>query len=237
MLLKIRLTYYFVVLLAIALVLELTLPKVTFSSGALTLFSVNSFLYGFFVAPILVAQKNRIEDIHKTARSEANAIFAMVLSLKGLPAELRNPLQSQFSNYLKTCARQRKPAQGQDQYEELISFCVNYKGKYAAEIDKLLDKLVQNQQNRTQFSMLLANRIFSHEWFVMFVLYSITTGFILTIFTGPTPIYKLVAAFLAAGLSMLIVILVKLSTLTHKKAHQAWNPYKRLLATHYYRVD
>jgi len=175
--------------------------------------------------------------MHKTARAEANSIFEMVLGLKQLPEDIRNPLQDKFNAYLKTCAKQRKPGQGETEYEDLITYCVNYKGGHKEEIDDLLDGLVKNQQNRTQFSMLLANKIFSHEWFIMFVLYGITTGFILTIYTGKILVYKLVAGFLAAGLTMLLVILIKLSTLTHKKAHQAWNPYRRLIETHYYRID
>lgn len=237
LLIKIRLTWYFAFFLVVALILAFVLPKQTFNSGALTLFSVNSFLYGFYLAPILSAQKGRIEDMHKTARAEANAIFEMVLGLKKLPAELRNPLQKDFDEYLSTCARQRKPGQGEKEYEELITFCVNYKGAHLNEIDELLDGLVKNQANRTQFSMLLANKIYSHEWLIMAVLYGITTGFILTINTGNVVIYKSIAGFLAAGLTMLLLILIKLSTLTHKKAHQAWNPYRRLIETHYYSID
>lgn len=234
---KIRLTWYFIFFLAAAFTIVLLTPKITYTSGALTLFSVNSFLYGFYLAPILTAQKARIEALHETARGEANAIFDMVLGLKRLPDKMREPLQKDFTDYLRTCARQRRPGQGEEQYEALITYCVNYKGEHADEINKLLDKLVKNQQNRTQFSMLLGNKVFSHEWMIMLVLFSITTGFVVTINTNKAVMFKVIATFLAAGLSMLILILVKLSTLTHKKAKQAWRPYERLIATHYYRID
>ncbi|MDB5166369.1 MAG: rane protein of unknown function [Candidatus Saccharibacteria bacterium] len=236
-LIRIRLTTYFMFFLLLFLVLVFVLPKTTFSSGALTLFSVNSFLYGFYLAPILTSQKARIDDLHRTARSEANAIFEMALSLKNLPTELRNGLQTAFDDYLKTCSKQRRPGQGEKQYESLIGFCVSYSGDNEAEIKSLLEKLVKNQQNRTQFSMLLANKIFSHEWIIMLVLYGITTGFILTIKTGDEVIYRIIAGLLAAGLTMLVVIVVKLSTLTHKRAHDAWKPYQRLLQTRYYSID
>src|SRR5437660_4081192 len=153
LLIKVRLTYYFVFFLALAQLLALLLPKQAFTSGTLTLFSVNSFLYGFYLAPILSSQKARIDELHKTARSEANSIFDMVLGLKKLPPDLRNGLQIQFSEYLRTCAKQRRPGQGEKQYEALITYCVSYKGEYQAEIQALLEKLVKNQQNRTQFSM------------------------------------------------------------------------------------
>jgi hypothetical protein len=47
----------------------------------------------------------------------------------------------------------------------------------------------------------------------------------------------LLAALLATGLSMLLIILIKLSTLTHKKAKQVWDPYKKLIDSHFYRID
>ena len=224
-------------LLVAYVVISLSLHKQVFSGGALTLFSVNSFLYGFYLAPIFNGQKTRIEDMHRTVRNEANAIFAMVLSLKRLPDTLRNQLQKEFDEYLATCIRQRSVAQGEKEYEDLITYCVSYKGKHEEEITKLLDKLVANQQNRTQLSMLMANKVYSHEWIVIFVLFSITIGFILTIDGGGSLVFKLIAAFLATGLTMLIVMLAKFSTLTHKKAKAIWDPYKKLRATHYYRID
>jgi hypothetical protein len=36
---------------------------------------------------------------------------------------------------------------------------------------------------------------------------------------------------------MLVFILVKLSTLTHKKARRVWDPLKVLVASKYYRID
>ena len=36
---------------------------------------------------------------------------------------------------------------------------------------------------------------------------------------------------------MLIVILIKLSTLTHKKAKELWQPLEKLLHTRFYRID
>lgn len=71
----------------------------------------------------------------------------------------------------------------------------------------------------------------------MIVLFSITLGFILFLNTGELPIFKIVSAFLCTGLTMLLVILVKLSTLTHKKAKQIMLPMQKLLETHFYRFD
>lgn len=234
---KIRLSHYFVLLLLLYSFLIMLMPNIRFNSGALTLFSVNSFLYGFYIAPILSVQKTRIDELHKIARAEANAIFAMVLGLKKLPKKLRNELQDMFITYLKTCIRQRKPGEGEKDYERLITYCLSYKGKQQDDIDKLLEKLVANQQNRTNLSMQLANKVYSNEWMIIFVLFSITLSFVLLFDGGSEYIYQFIAAFLCTGLSMLLVILLKMSTLTHKRARQIWNPYKRLIESHFYRID
>ncbi len=237
MLTKIRLTAYFVIFLSIYIVASFTFPKQKFDSAALTLFSVNSFLYGFYIAPILGAQKGRIEELHKIVRSEANALFSMVLKLKKLPKELRNNLQAMVADYIKAEVRAKKPAGGEEQYEALISYCLTYKGEHQEDIDKTLDALIANQQNRTNLSMQMSNRVYSNEWMIMLILFSITLGFILFLDIGDSAVMKLIRALLCTGLTMLIIILIKLSTLTHKKAKQVWDPLRKLLKTNFYRID
>lgn len=234
---KIRLTQYFALFFATFVVLVIALPDIKFDSGALTLFSVNSFLYGFYIAPILGAQKGRIEELHRIVRSESNAIFAMVIGLKKLPKELRNQLQNMFIQYLKSSIKQRRAGEGEMYYEALITYCLEYKGDYSGEIDELLHKLVANQQNRTNFAMQMSNRVFSNEWMIMLVLFSITLSFVILMDAGSGFIYDFLAAFLCTGLTMLLVILVKMSTLTHKKARQIWDPYHKLIDSRFYRID
>jgi hypothetical protein len=234
---KIRLTVYFWVLLLLYSIAALTLPTQSFSSGALALFSVNSFLYGFYIAPILGSQKTRVEELHKTVRNEANAMFAMALSLKTLPKELRNKLQEMLTEYLKVVVKEKKPSGGEAEYEELITYCISYKGEHKEEVLKLLDKLVANQQNRTTFSMQMHSPVYANEWSIMLVLFGITIGFVLMVDTGDKVFFRYLAALLCTGLSMLVIILVKLSTLTHKRAKRVWNPYKKLIDSHFYRID
>lgn len=234
---RIRLSQYFVFLFVLFTAIVFLAPDLKFESGALTLFSVNSFLYGFYIAPILAAQKGRIEALHGIVRSEANAIFAMVLSVKKLPPTLRNDIQAMFKDYLKECLKQRKAAEGEKKYELLISYCLNYTGSHQQEVDKLLDKLVANQQNRTNFAMQVSNKVFSNEWLIMALLFSVTLSFVLLMDAGEGYIYQLLAALLSTGLTMLLVILLKMSTLTHKKAKQIWDPYRKLVDSHFYRID
>lgn len=218
------------------LVLSKLLPNYTFESGTLTLFSVNSFLYGFYISPILGAQKARIEELHRIVRAEANSLFSLVLHLKKLPKELRNDMQALVIGYIHAKLRQKNNG-GEKEYEKLISFCIEYKGDQQDQIDKTLDSLIANQQNRTNFAMQLANKVFANEWQIMAILFSITLGFILTIKISDEPIFIVIQALLCTGLTMLIVILIKLNTLTHKKAKQMWEPLKKLVDTNFYRID
>lgn len=233
---KIRLSWFFAFFFVIFFVLLFVLPRIKFTTATLTLFSVNSFLYGFYISPILAAQKGRIEELHRIVRAEANAIFAIMLSIKSLPDGIKDEIHTRMTRYAnKTSDNHLKAAE--KEYEELISFCVDYKGSHKDEMTKVLEKLVANQQNRTNYAMQVSNKVFSNEWTVMLVLFSITLAFILMIDTGESLILKIVTALLCTALSMLILILVKLSTLTHKKARRVWDPLKILVASKYYRID
>jgi hypothetical protein len=234
---KIRLSAYFAFFLLLYTLLSLKLPRLKFDSAALTLFSVNSFLYGFYIAPILGAQKSRIEELHKIVRSEANALFSLVLKLKKLPEELRNTLQQMVKDYIKAEVSAHKIPRGEAEYEALITYCLEYRGKEDDSIDETLDALVANQQNRTNLIMQLSNKVFNNEWMVMLILFFITLGFILLLDIGNSIVLQIVRAFLCTGLTMLLIILIKLSTLTHKKAKQIWDPLKKLADTHFYRID
>lgn len=234
---KVRLTSYFVIFLILFNAIAFLVPMQAFEGGALTLFTVNSFLYGFYVAPILAGQKARIEELHKIIRAEANALFSMVLKTKKMSKSLRNQLQVMTENYIRSKVKRKRPDGGEQEYEELIGFCLSYSGKEQEQVDKFLDALVSNQQNRTNLNMQLANKVYSNEWMVMLILFSITLGFIMLINVGDSVALKLVKALLCAGLSMLILILVKLSTLTHKKAREIWNPLTKLIVTRFYRID
>jgi hypothetical protein len=219
------------------MVLAFTLQTKNFTSSALTLFSVNSFLYGFYIAPILSGQKARIDELQKIIRAEANALFSMMLKTKKLQPDLRTTYQALIEDYIKMSLKQRRAGEGEREYEALITKSLEYKGNESDKVEKILEAIVANQQNRSALAMQLKNKVYSNEWWVMFVLFSITLGFILYLDIGSSWQMRFVKAFLCTGLTMLIVILVKLSTLTHKKAKELWKPLERLVQTRFYRID
>lgn len=233
---RIRLSWYFCFFVVFYFTLLNVLPRITFEGAVLTLFSVNSFLYGFYISPILSAQKARIDELHKVVRSEANSIFAMALTAKQLPKKLHSQIIKEFDEYI-TAASRSKLKRASKEYEDLITLCLTYKGAQAETVNKLLEQLVANQQNRTNFNLQIANKVYSNEWMIMLVLFSITLIFVLLIDTGDMLAVRFVTALLCTGLSMLMLNLVKLNSLTHKKAKQIWTPFVTLLETRYYRTD
>lgn len=236
-LLTVRLSWYFVICFAFFLWGTYSVGHMTYSSAALTLFSVNSFLYGFYIAPILAGQKTRIDDLNRIIRAEANALFDLLIKTKKLPRKSRNHLQDMFEAYIAASFRERRPAAGEDEYEALITYCLEYDGKEKEQVEKILNGLVANQQNRSQLAQQLGNKVFSNEWMIMLVLFSITISFVLQLDVNDSIMMHTVQALLCTGLSMLMINLLKLSTLTHKKALRLWDPLDKLATSRFRRID
>ncbi len=234
---KIRLTYYYPIFFLLFITVLSLMPKQKLDGGPLTLFSVNSFLLAFYLGPILAGQKTRIDELAKAIRNEAITFFNIAILAHDLSAETKHHIKDSARDYLRASARSHKPAQGEAEYEKLLRYCIDYKGKDADQVKKIRDVLVANQQNRGQLSVLLQATVFSHEWFVLLVLFCITLSYILIIDYGQNVVLHIVAAFLCTGLSLLLLILAKLATLTHKKALVIWKPFDRLLASDFKHID
>lgn len=237
LLLKIRLSWFFFVFFLIFLGVSFYAKGVTFSPASLTLFSVNSFLYGFYISPVLLGQKARIENLGTVIRAEANALFDMLIKTKRLPRRTRNLMQSMFDDYIRASFAQRRPGEGEDEYEKLISYCLDYEGEGKETVDKILTNLVDNQKNRSTLAMQLSNKVYNNEWWIMLVLFSITTGFVLFLNVRDGWVMHVVKALLCTGLSMLMISLLKLSTLSHKKAKHIWDPLDKLSSSRFRRID
>lgn len=233
---KVRLSWYFGIFFLVYFGLLYILPRYQFDGGVLALFSVNSFLFGFYISPILRSQKKRIDDLNKAVRAEANAIFAMMLAAKKLPEKIRDEFKGMLIEYLGYSA-ERKYGLAESTYEKIITYVVDYRGRYKDDVDDLLGMVVDNQENRTDYRMEVTNKIYNNEWMIMMVLFLITLAFVLLMDTGSSVVVKVIAALLCTGLSMLILILVKLDTMTHKKAKGAHQPYATLVESNFYHID
>ncbi len=235
----IRLSWYFFGFFILFLTLGYSIPGLTFEPGALTLFSINSFLYGFYIAPVLGTQRARIEELSKVVRAEANALFGIALQTKYLSHDVRQKVQELIDAYADAVLRDRKVAGGENEYEALITYCVSFKGKDEdrAIVDKILNNVVANQQNRSNLAMQMGSKVFTNEWWIMLVLFSVTLGFVMFLNIGSLWVMAPVKALMCTGLTMLMINLLKLSTLSHKKAKMIWTPMQKLVDTRFYRID
>lgn len=234
---RIRLTYYYPVLFVLFLLIILNTDKITMSGGPLTLFSVNSFLLAFYLGPILAGQKQRIDDLSRTVRAEAIALLNVTIHDRELKEAHRAELRKLMRQYLSACAHSHKSGEGEREYERLLDYCMEIEGKDKEKVKKVIETLVTNQQNRGTLSTLMRAAVYNHEWIVLLVLFSITISYIAIIDYGGSLMLTIVAALLCAGLTLLLIILQKLNSLSHKRAKQIWTPFDRLLATNLKQID
>jgi hypothetical protein len=226
----------FIIVLAIFTLIILLVPKFKFEGAALTLFSVNSFLYGFYIAPILSGQKARIDELQKLVRTESSNLFAIMIKAKHLDRLTYLHLKNFIKDYLEENMARPDANHGEEQYQVLINYCLEYHGVDETKIEKITEQLVSNEAQRAQITMQINNKIFNNEWWIIFVLFSITISFVGLIDIGNGIFLKTVQIFLCTGLSMLLVILYKLTTLTHKKAKSIWEPYTNLINTNFHKI-
>jgi hypothetical protein len=117
---------------------------------------------------------------------------------------------------------------GKSEFNSLVSIIVGYKGDVKDPHKEMLKSVFAAQQNRAEIKLLVESKVFSNEWIVMAILFAITIAFILLTRLPGIAFLQIIPAILCAGLSMLIVILIKMSTLTHKRAKTIWVPLEEL---------
>ena len=233
---RIRLTYYYPVLFVVFLALVLNVHKISMTGGPLTLFSVNSFLLAFYLGPIMSGQKQRIDDLARTVRSEGLAMLSVMVHDRELSDTHRAEIRKLIRQYVAACSRAHRPGEGEREYERLLAYCLEIEARDKG-AQKVIDTLVTNQQNRGQIATLLRGAVYSHEWVVLLVLFTITISYIVLIDYGNSVPLTIVAALLCACLSLLLLILQKLNSLTHKRAKQVWEPFDRLLSSNLTQID
>lgn len=231
---SVRLTVWFFILFTFFLLLTFVIPETKLDSAVLTLFSVNSFLYGFYVSPIINYQKSRIEELHKLVRSETNNLFEIALSFKSFKPNKKEEYKKLLADYIKNLSA-AKYKKAEDEYEMLITKSLEAKDKDENDY-KIFSKLIANQQNRTLINMWLNSAVYSNEWLIISVLFSVTVGFILVIEKPDIILINIITALICSGLSLLVVTLYKYSNLTHKKAKSIWKSAIELKGSKYHRI-
>lgn len=233
---SIRLSHYFLFFVVFYAALSILIPSTTLERGALTLFSVNSFLFGFYISPIFSGQKKRIDDIHRMIRIEASHLYSIALWSKKLEKDAHHAFVQDLSSYSES-AYANRDVQGEQDFEKLMGTLISYAGKQDAVHREIMKSSFKLQENRSEINRLLNEKVYRNEWIVMMILFSITISFILLIELPDVSYVHFIPPILCAGLTMLMVILAKMSMLSHKRALSIWEPLNNLPKSRFYRVN
>ncbi len=232
-LLQIRLSFVYPVLFLGFFIALSFLDRHKLTPGQLALFSVNSFLFGYYFGPILGAQKMRVDTIAATIRAEQMALLDILAHAHMLPARERHNLKVRLRAYLESITGNRRLTADNPYYDELLRFIKGEKFKGNGTADMIYGRLSKTQENRSTLNSLFRAAPFSHEWLVLAVLFFVTLFFVMQTDYGASLFFRVLLAILCTGLTLLIVILAKFSTLTHKQARRMWEPLQDLLQNHF----
>ena len=237
---KVRLSYYFLFLFVFFVGLLMIIPKVKLTGTQQTLFSVNSFLLGFYFTPVIKSQKDRIEELGKNIRAQSVALFKSLVKTRDIQdKKTHDDVQVWVGKYIEATLASKKVGAGETEYDAMIGKLVHFnaKNKDAAAVNKVLDSLVDNQTNRTNFDMLMGRKIYKNEWYILMTLFIITLTLPVIVDLGGSPLFHIVASLLCASLCLLIVTLLKINALAHKQAKEIWKPLESLLESDFRRVS
>lgn len=231
--LRIRISTIGVVLFVFFLFFVFWHHPMKLTPGQLALFSVNSFLFGYYFAPLLSAQKTRVANLISAVRQEEMAVLDILTQSHLLTDATRHKLKVKLAVYLKDEIGNDQVAADNPFYDDLLYFAKQAKGEDQAVMNVIYDRLAKTQANRDAMNNLFATRVYSHEWLVATVLFGITLFFATQTDFGGSTFFGVMLAVLCTGLSMLMVILLKFATLTHKEAKRMWQPLLELVKNHF----
>lgn len=231
--LNIRLSHLYLLLFVVFMSLLVFTKHLILTPGQLALFSVNSFLFGYYFGPVLSAQKSRVDTMNKTVRDETMVLLDVLTQSHLLEDKIRLELKSKVKDYIASFINNPKIRADNDKYDELLFFTTHKDHKDNPIMTTIYNRISKTQQNRDTLNNLYQASLYSHEWIILLVLFSITLFFVVQIDYGHSLFFQALAAILCTGLTLLIVILAKYNALAHKQAKQLWVPLLRLRKEHF----
>src|SRR5689334_22994672 len=100
--LKIRLSTFTIVFFVGSLVFLRYYKQATLTPGQLALFSVNSFLFGYYFAPLLAAQKSRVAQLNTIARQETMTLLDILAQSHLLSEKTRHRVKVKLAVYMQS---------------------------------------------------------------------------------------------------------------------------------------
>ncbi len=238
-LLKIRLSTFTILFFGISLIFLKFYEQTNLTAGQLALFSVNSFLFGYYFAPLLSAQKARVGQLNSVARQETMILLDILAQSHLLSEETRHKLKVKLAVYLNSVLHNSNVQADNPYYDELLHFTKESKVKKddQAILDTIYNRVSATQGTRDNLNNLFRSKVYSHEWVVASVLFGITFYFSIQTKFGDSIFFMLILAILMTGLAMLMMIMVKFATLSHKEAKRMWQPMQELQIKHLDDID
>lgn len=233
--LKVRLSTFTIVVFTGSILFLSVYNQMDLTPGQLALFSVNSFLFGYYFAPLLAAQKARVAQLNSTVRQESMILLDILAQSHMLSARTRHALKVKLAVYLQSILHNTKVRADNPYYDELLRFAKQdgTKADDKLVMDMIYSRVSATQTTRDALNNLFASKVYSHEWLVASVLFGITFFFSIQTKFGESLFFMLVLAILMTGLGMLMMILLKFATLTHKEARRMWRPLEEMRVNHF----
>lgn len=236
-LLNIRLSYIYPTLFVVFMIILSTIEPDKLTAGQLALYSVNTFLFGFYFSPLLSVQKGRVDSLNKAVRQEVMTILDILTQSHLLKSDVRHDLKIRLKVYIDSINRNTNISPDNIYYDELLHFTKQDKFKKESVMDVIYGRVAKTQENRDNIQNLLASKVFSHEWLVVAVLFSVTIYFVMQTDYNGLLFFQVLLAILCTGISLMLVILLKYATLTHKHAKRMWKPLDELIKNHFEDID
>ncbi len=231
----IRLSTFAILLFACSIIFLYFYHQETLTAGQLALFSVNSFLFGYYFAPLLGAQKGRVGQLNTVARQETMVLLDILTQSHLLTEKTRKELKLKLAVYLDSIIYNQNIQADNPYYDELLHYTKQNKVKADDQevLDTIYARISKTQENRDNLNNLFRAKVYSHEWLVASVLFFITFYFSIQTKFGDSVFFMIILAILMTGLGMLMMILVKFATLSHKEAKRMWQPMRELQIKHF----
>ncbi len=236
-LLNIRLSLIYPTLFVLFFLVLTYVAPTKLTPGQLALYSVNTFLFGFYFSPLLNAQKARVDNLNKAVRQDVMAVLDILAQSHLLSESVRHELKVRLRLYIDSVNHNPKVSADNLYYDELLRYTKQAKFKDDSVMDSIYGQVSKTQEDRDNIQNLLGSNVFSHEWLVTLVLFGITLYFVMQTDYNHVLWFRVLLAVLCTGISLMLIILVKYATLTHKQAKRIWEPLDRLTKEHFEDVD
>lgn len=201
------------------------------TTGSLTLLSVTSFIFGFYIAYAINRAKDRHKIILDQLRTADGLFINSKIQIEVYDKDIQKKFIKKIDDYLTTSVDYKliDTEKASPEFFEIIEFVTSLKPKnnlQSSARSSVISSMEDLSEKRTLLEIASKDRISKLEWIIIFLLFFMLIYFIfnLDIFGFSGDILK---AILSTTLAMLLVLLSKLNNITWKENRWIWEPLGR----------